>query len=157
MSHVHCPACRYAFNLATSAACPRCAPATATATATATADPWPTPPPTRLDALAEVDVALDRLAAALGRLADDELDAVAMKLAATQHPDTWAGVIAGAIAAAALARRSATGSPVIRFELEPPVPAAAPVEDEPLTPRERALATMVLALLARLAARLRRW
>jgi hypothetical protein len=149
MSHVHCPACRHAFNLATSAACPRCAPATAAA------DPWPTPPPTRLDALAEVDVALDRLAAALGRLADDELDAVAIKLAATEHPDTWAGVIAGAIAAAAIARRTTAAPPPIRLELEPP--AAAPTEDEPLTPRERALATMVLALLARLAARIRRW
>ena len=132
MSHVHCQACRYAYN---SAACPRCVavvPAPA-AQVRVLADP-----------LAEVDAALDRLALALGRLGDDELEAVAMRLVSTEHPDTWAGVIASAIAGAVLARRE---PPPIAIELEAPELAA-----EPVTERERALFTLALALLARLAA-----
>jgi hypothetical protein len=137
MSHVHCPACRYAFRTSVSPSCPRCAPA---------AVPVSQPePPRPLDALAEVDAALDRLAVALGRLADDELDAVAMRLVSTEHANTWAGVIAGAIAGAVLARREPAP---IAIELEAPeLPAEAPVTD-----RERALFALVLALLTRLAA-----
>jgi hypothetical protein len=133
MSHVHCPACRYAYNTAALAACPRCVTVVAPA-AGALADP-----------LAEVDAALDRLAVALGRLADDELEAVAMRLVSTEHPDTWAGVIAGAIAGAVLARRE---PPPIAIELEAPELPAEP----PVTARERALFALALALLARLAA-----
>ena len=110
MSHVHCPACRYAYNTAALAACPRCV-------AVAT----PAPPVVVHDAVAEVDAALDRLALALGRLDDDEREAVAMRLVSTEHADTWAGVIAGAIAGAVLARRE---PPPIVVELEAPeVPA----------------------------------
>jgi hypothetical protein len=103
-------------------------------------------PAGKLDALAEVDAALDRLAVALGRLDDDELDAVAMRLASTEHESTWAGVLAGAIAGAVIARRQ---PPVIAIELEAPpeVPEVAAPTD-----RERALLAMVVALLARLAA-----
>jgi hypothetical protein len=149
MSHLHCPACRYAYNTLSSDRCPRCAPAR---------PPTATPP---LDAMAEVDLALDRLAAALGRLADDELDAVAMRLASTEHPDTWAGVIAGAIAAAVLSKRREVETPVVRIALEPPAPIDA---EPPMTARERALVALALGLLARLAAvtreaatRFRRW
>jgi hypothetical protein len=138
MSHVHCPACRFAYSTITSPACPRCVPAVAP----------PAPAPRPVDAMAEVDLALDRLALALGRLADDELEAVAMRLVSTEHADTWAGVIAGAIAAAVIARRE---PPPIAIELEAPVEAAAPATD-----RERALFALVLALLGRLAAVTRR-
>jgi hypothetical protein len=134
MSHVHCPACKYAYNVALSAGCPRCVVTR------------PAPAPVievvdRTDALAEVDAALDRLAVALGRLADDELDAVALRLAATEHAGTWAGVLANAIAGAVLARRGAVAIPADR---EPPAP--------PPTARERALFALALALFARLAA-----
>lgn len=137
MSHVHCPACRYAYNSLTSQACPRCVPQPV--------KPVPVPVPVgKLDALAEVDAALDRLAVALGRLDDDELDAVAVRLASTEHESTWAGVVAGAIAAAVIARRQA---PVVVMELDAPeITEAAP------TDRERALLAMVVALLTRLAA-----
>jgi len=146
MSHVHCPACRFAYNALHSATCPRCAP--------------PARPAGPLDAIAEVDAALDRLSVALGRLAEDELDAVAMRLVSTEHADTWAGVIAGAIAGAVLARRE---PPPIQLELEAPAASiAAPIEVP--SARERALFALALALLARLAAvtrdaatRLRRW
>ena len=134
MSHVHCPGCRYAYNVALSAGCPRCA---VTRAAPAV---QPIVVVDRSDALAEVDVALDRLAAALGRLADDELDAVALRLAATEHVGTWGGVIANAIAGAVLARR---GTVAIPADPEPPAPPTA---------RERALFALALALLARLAA-----
>lgn len=136
MSHVHCPACRYAYNTAALAACPRCV---------AVAVPAVSAAPPKADPLAEVDAALDRLALALGRLADDELEAVAMRLVSTEHPDTWAGVIAGAIAGAVLARRE---PPPIAIELEAPELPAEP----PVTARERALFALALALLARLAA-----
>jgi hypothetical protein len=101
----------------------------------------------RSDALAEVDAALDRLAAALGRLADDELDAVALRLAATEHVGTWGGVLANAIAGAVLARR---GTVAIPADPEPPAP------PQP-TAREKALLALALALLARLAAVTRRF
>ena len=133
MSHVHCPACRYAYNAVASPACPRCVPA---------AVPKPA---VLLDPMAEVDRALDRLAVALGRLDDAELDAVAMRLVSTEHADTWAGVLAHAIAGAVIARRE---PPPIAIELEAPeMPVAAPATD-----RERALFALALALLARLAA-----
>lgn len=131
MSHVHCPACRYAYNSLTSPGCPRCVARPA--------------PAGKLDAQAEVDAALDRLAVALGRLDDAELDAVAMRLASTEHAGTWAGILAGAIAGAVIARRQ---PPVVVMELEAP---AAEVTDAAPTDRERALLTMVVALLARLA------
>jgi hypothetical protein len=134
MSHVHCPACRFAYNTATAAGCPRCQVARAAA-----AEPAPVD---RGDALAEVDAALDRLAVALGRLADDELDAVAVRLVSTEHAGTWAGILANAIAGAVLARRGAVAIPA-----EPEPPAAPPPSE-----RERALVALALALLARLAA-----
>jgi hypothetical protein len=103
------------------------------------------PAPAPLDPMAEVDAALDRLAAALGRLDDAELDAVAMRLVSTEHADTWAGVLAHAIAGAVIARRE---PPPIAIELEAP---EMPVAEAP-TDRERALFALALALLARLAA-----
>jgi hypothetical protein len=134
MSHVHCPECRFAYNVALSAGCPRCAVVRAPAPAVVVID--------RSDALAEVDAALDRLAVALGRLDDDELDAVAVRLVSTEHGGTWAGILANAIAGAVLAKRGAVALPL---EPEPPAPTVP-------TDRERALFALALALFARLAA-----
>ena len=135
MSHAHCPTCRYAFKLTASAGCPRCSPLAGSVRPEARSG----------DALATVDAALDGLAVALGRLDDDELGAVAIRLVSTEHANTWAGVIAGAIAGAVFARSRQPGLIAVESTPEPPV---AP----PPTDRERALLALAFALLARLAA-----
>jgi hypothetical protein len=81
MEFLHCPACRYAFDVCRYPACPRCG-----------ARRGETSP----DVVGEVT----RIGGMLGRAGDTELDAIAARLRDHATDDPWTALIANAIAGA---------------------------------------------------------